>query len=109
MAHLIYAEGGSEACSDKLRYYIGSVVLNRVNHWYYPDTIEGVIFDKGQYECTWIGTYYNEPSEKCWAIAQELLENGSVLPENVVFQASFEQGDGVYEYLDGTYFCYCND
>lgn len=110
LSHLIYAEAGSEGlCSDELRYCVGSVVLNRVKSEYYePDTIEGVIFQKGQYECTWLGTYYEEPTEKCVEIAKDLLINGSVLPDNVVFQAEFKQGDGVYDYIDGMYFCYKN-
>lgn len=47
--------------------------------------------------------------------ARQLLEHGSVLPENVVFQANFPQGDGTYyEYYDEvlgttTYFCYLSN
>jgi hypothetical protein len=109
LSHLIYAEAGSERLSDESRYYVGSVVLNRVKSKYFKqNTIEGIIFAEGQYECTWLGTYYNEPSEKCVEIARDLLENGSVLPENVVFQAEFKQGDGVYAHIDNIYFCYKN-
>ena len=109
LSHLIYAEAGSELCSDDARYYVGSVVLNRVKSKYFkPNTIEGIIFQKGQYECTWIGTYYNEPTDICVKIAKDLLQNGSKLPDNVVFQAEFKQGDGVYKYIDGMYFCYKN-
>ena len=109
LSHLIYAEAGSEKCSDTTRYYVGSVVLNRMkSDLFKEDTMKGVIFAKGQYSCTWIGTYYNEPTERCIEIARDLLENGSVLPENVVFQAEFKQGDGVYDYIDNTYFCYKN-
>ena len=109
LSHLIYAEAGSELCSDDTRYYVGSVVLNRVKSKYFePNTIEGIIFQKGQYECTWIGTYYNEPTDICVKIAKDLLQNGSKLPDNVVFQAEFKQGDGVYKYIDDMYFCYKN-
>jgi hypothetical protein len=110
LSHLIYAEAGSVKCSDKTRYYVGSVVLNRVkSNLFKENTIKDVIFADGQYSCTWLGTYYNEPTTRCVEIAKDLLENGSVLPENVVFQATFEQGDGIYEYIDNTYFCYKND
>ena len=109
LSHLIYAEAGSELCSDEARYYVGSVVLNRVKSKYFkPNTIEGIIFQKGQYECTWIGTYYNEPTDICVKISKDLLQNGSKLPDNVVFQAEFKQGDGVYKYIDDMYFCYKN-
>ena len=104
LSHLIMGESGGE--SDTCQLYVGSVVLNRVNHEKFPNTIKEVIFQKGQYACTWDGNYDKEPTEKCIENARYLLENGSVLPENVIFQANFKQGTGVYEYLEGLYFCY---
>ena len=110
LSHLIYAEVGSELCSDTERYYAGSVVLNRIkSHWFKETTMHDVIFANGQYACTWLGTYYNQPTQNCIDIAYDLLANGSVLPENVVFQAEFKQGDGVYAHIGKTYFCYLND
>lgn len=106
LSHLIYAEGGDERYPDELRYYIGSVVLNRIKSKDFPNTMQEVIFQKGQYQCTWIGTYYNEPSEKCIEIAKELLQNGSKLPEGVVYQAEFRQGSRTYTTIGNTYFCY---
>jgi len=106
LAHLINGEAGADWCSDTTRYYVGSVVLNRVNHSEFPDTIYGVIFQSGQYACTWDGNYDRTPSQRCYEIAKDLLENGSWLPNNVVFQANFSQGSGVYDCIDGVYFCY---
>ena len=106
LAHLINGEAGADWCSDTTRYYVGSVVLNRVNSYEFPDTIYGVIFQSGQYACTWDGNYDRTPSQRCYEIAKDLLENGSWLPNNVVFQANFSQGSGVYDYIDGVYFCY---
>ena len=106
LAHLINGEAGAEWCCDTTRYYVGSVVLNRVNHSDFPDTIAGVIWQSGQYACTWDGNYDRTPSDRCYEIARDLLENGSWLPDNVVFQANFSQGSGVYDYIDGVYFCY---
>jgi hypothetical protein len=106
LAHLIGGEAGADWCKDEMLYYVGSVVLNRVNSPYFPDTIEGVIFQKGQYACTWDGNYNRTPSERCYRIAEELLKYGSVLPDNVVFQAEFKQGSGVYEKVQNMYFCY---
>lgn len=84
LAHLIYAEVGNQ--SDTCMKYTGSVVLNRVNSSRYPNTIHGVINQKGQYG---VRGYYmkKKPSEKAYAIAQYLLEHGSVLPDSVVGQA----------------------
>lgn len=106
LAHLINGEAGADWCSDTTRYYVGSVVLNRVNSYEFPDTIYGVIFQSGQYACTWDGNYDRTPSQRCYEIAKDLLENGSWLPNNVVFQANFSQGSGVYDCIDGVYFCY---
>ena len=99
-------EAGASWCTDEMIYYVGSVVLNRVESEHYPDTIEGVIFDKGQYACTWDGNYDKEPTQRCYEIAEDLLLNGSVLPKNVVFQAGFKQGSGVYKQVQNMYFCY---
>jgi hypothetical protein len=106
LAHLIYAEAGSSWIPDETLYYVGSVVLNRVNSKYYPDTLYEVIYQKGQYACTWDGNIEKTPTERCYTIAEDLLINGSVLPENVLYQAQFKQGSGVYSYQDNLYFCY---
>ena len=106
LAHLLFAESGSDWCEDKMIYYTGSVVLNRVNSDLFPNTIKDVVFQQGQYACTWDGNYYKEPTERCWRIAEELLNTGSVLPSDVVFQAQFVQGSGVYEQVQNMYYCY---
>ena len=106
LAHLIFAESGSDWIEDETLYYVGSVVLNRVNSDLFPDTIYDVIYQRGQYACTWDGNIEKTPTERCYVIAEDLLRNGSVLPEEVVFQAEFTQGSGVYAYQDNLYFCY---
>ena len=103
LAHLIYAEGNTLGEEGML--YVGSVVLNRVSNPYYPDTIQGVIFDKGQYACIDDGHYFNEPSARAYELAEVLIEEGSVLPDYVLYQSEFVQG-GVYAHVGNTYFCY---
>lgn len=106
LAHLLNGEAGANWCTDEMIYYVGSVVLNRVESEYFPDTIEGVIFQKGQYASTWDGNYDKEPTQRCYEIAEDLLLNGSVLPKDVVYQAEFKQGSGVYKQVQNMYFCY---
>lgn len=89
-----------------MQFYVGSVVLNRVADDRFPNTIEQVIFQKGQYACTWDGNFNQEPSERAYEIASDLLNMGSVLPSQVVFQAQFEQGSGIYIKEQNMYFCY---
>ena len=103
LSHLIYGEAGGE--SDECQLAVGSVVLNRVESSSFPNSIEGVVFAPGQYACTWDGNYDKEPSQRAIDNARYLLENGSTLPDGVVFQAQFVQGE-IYAEIDGEYFCY---
>lgn len=109
LSHLIYGESGN--CSKDMMVSVGSVVLNRVADDRFPDTIADVIFQPGQYSCTWDGNYDLAPSQEAIDVATELLTNGSAIDESVVWQAEFIQGNGVYDSIVspwGTvmYFCY---
>ena len=108
LSHIINAEMGCESLEDKI--YTGSVVLNRKNGdpWWSQGlhTIEAVVFRKGQYQPTWNGSFYNTPNEESVRAAIYLLENGSQIPSNVVFQAEFKQGSGVWKKTKGAYYCY---
>ena len=66
---------------------VGSVVLNRVADEDYPDTIKDVAHQKGQYACLKNKLFYREPTERNIEVAKYLLENGSQIPENVIYQS----------------------
>lgn len=104
LSHVIFAEAGNH--SRELQIGVGSVVLNRVADERFPNTIKEVVFQKGQYACTWSGSYYKEPTEEAIDAAIYLLENGSQYPVYCIFQAEFLQGDSVYKQVGNTYFCY---
>lgn len=106
LAHIIFAEAGSDWCSDEMQMYVGSVVLNRVTSPNWPNTLYEVVYQPGQYECTWTGSFYNEPNQRAWDMAQWLLDNGSQLPAGVVYQSGSILGNGVYTQIDNVYFCY---
>ena len=108
LAHLIFAEAGSDWCSDKMQQYTGSVVLNRITSPYFPNNMYDVIYQKGQYSVTRTGAINKTPNERTYNVARFLLENGSILPSNVVFQSQHIQGDGIYEKVQNMYFCYKN-
>ena len=57
LAHLIGGEAGADWCTDELQLMVGSVVLNRMASDRFPNTMEEVIFQKGQYSVTWNGAY----------------------------------------------------
>lgn len=109
LSHIISAEAGN--CSWDMMLSVGSVVLNRVADDRFPNSIEEVVFQEGQYAPTWNGTYYDEPTEDAVEAAKTLLEGGAVIDSSVVWQAEFPQGQGVYDTIEspwGTvmYFCY---
>ena len=110
LSHIINAEAGDDNCSHELRIAVGSVVLNRVADPDFPNTIHDVVFDEGQYEPTWNGEYEKLPSEDSIETAKFLLENGSQIPENCVYQANFKQGSGEWKPFKTiygiTYICY---
>lgn len=103
LAHVICGE--AQNCPDDEQLYVGSVVLNRVAHPSFPNSIQEVVFQPGQYACTKDGNYYREPTPQNWANARLLLENGSVLPGNVIWQSGGRQGKGLY--LQTQYHSYC--
>ena len=106
MSHLINGEAGCDWCSDAEQRAVGSVVLNRMRDSRFPNTMAGVIYQRGQYACTWDGNFDLQPSERAIANAKYILTYGSTLPSNVVFQARSVQGEGVYTKIGVHYFCY---
>ena len=105
---------------------VGNVVLNRVEDSRFPDTVKGVITQPGQYSTKYAtveaanaiqatdsknGTYYYgicEDSVKAAMMGQVEM------PSNVLYQANFSQGKGVWKsvyfnsgwYASTSYFCY---
>lgn len=96
LSHLICGE--VEGCDRQMKTYVGSVVLNRVADSRFPDNLYDVIYQNNplQYKCTVDGNFEKTPGEETIEVAKYLLENGSQLPPNVIFQAEFKQGTGVY-------------
>ena len=116
LAIIIYQEAGGDGSSDDTRRKVGSVFLNRVNSDRFPNTFYEVATARSQYGTLhWTGIKWPDRAsnsreahavERAYRIAEELITNGSILPSNVIWQAGFVQGDGIYCYQDGTYFCY---
>ena len=106
LARLVNAEAGSSWLTDEHQRAVASVVLNRVADNRFPSTIRGVIYQSGQYSCTWNGMINRTPTQRAIDNARYVLANGVTIPTNVVFQAQFRQGRGVWKYIQGHYFCY---
>ena len=112
--------------TEQLRQYVAQVVLNRVEDSRFPDTVKGVITQPGQYSTkdatveaanatqatdSKNGTYYYGTCEDSVKAAMM----GQVeMPSNVLYQANFSQGKGVWKsvyfnsgwYASTSYFCY---
>ena len=112
LARIINAEAG--IMSDEAQLLVGNVVLNRVADARFPNTIRNVIYQKGQYAPTWDGSINNSPSKRALANAKRLMDGERFCDKNVVWQAEFKQGQGLYrqitENVNGynytMYFCY---
>ena len=95
LALTIEMEAGSAWLTDEHQLLVGNVVLNRVASDRFPNTIRGVVHDPGQYAFMMSGA--RRPiSDRAWANAQRLLDGERFAPEDVVFQAEFRQGSGVF-------------
>lgn len=97
LSHIISAEAGN--CQKEMMIGVGSVVLNRVASDEFPNTIEEVVFEPGQYSPTWLGSYYDEPTEEAVEVAKMLLEEGSQFPADVIWQSNEILGEE-YTHID---------
>ena len=105
LARLMTAEQGYGA--DERDYYLtGSVVINRMNMERYPNTLQDVIYDDGQYQCVENGHINRPYDEVAYQVAEELLVYGTEIPEDVIYQAEFIQGSEIYDKRDRTYYCH---
>lgn len=115
LALVIYQEAGGDDCSDDTRLKVGTVVMNRVEDDRFPDTIRDVVLQRAQYGTLyWTGAEWPERASKAeeahavaraYDCAERVLQGCRVLPADTVYQAEFEQGDGIAAHQDGFYFC----
>ena len=103
----IVGEGQNVSFEEQIA--VASVVVNRLNsEWFDYTSIKEVCTAPGQYTSFSNGMAYREPTEENIEAAKYVLENGSQLPGNCIFQSLHKQGNGVYQYFEdtGTYICY---
>lgn len=111
LAKLIQWEAGSSWLSDELRLCVGEVVLNRVASPEFPDTLEEVVYQYGQFtgvDCPAF-RYYLTPTRPCVEIALRLLLGERMLQPQVVFEGHEIQGKIHSAFIDmhygKIYFC----
>ena len=72
LARLINGEGRGESYLGQVA--IGAVVMNRLGHPAFPNTISGVIHQPGAFNAVDDGQFCLEPSESCLMAAREAFE-----------------------------------
>ena len=88
LSRIISAESRGEPLLGQIA--VGNVVLNRVGHANYPDTVKGVVFDRNhgvQFEPVSNGTVYDEPTHTSVLAAKMCLEGASVVGDSIYFYA----------------------
>lgn len=106
LAQLMYAENGG-AKEDDCVFLTGIVVVKRMKSKKYPDTLEGVISQKGQYSTYQTGKINCKPDERCLEFAEEILRFNleKDYPDNLIYQAEFPQGRKIFKSFGHEYFC----
>lgn len=111
LAKVIWKEAGG--CPWEHQCAVGCVVLNRVRDERFPGTIYNVVTQPGQYSTAYLSGFDGIP-EECYDAARAVLTGEYTIPEEVVWQANFPQGSGIWwtSYVDTgwwrstTYFCF---
>jgi hypothetical protein len=116
LAQMMFAEEGvffSRFANDpemieRVHKLAGSVVLHRLNsHFSGAQTLADVLYAPGQYDYRTIQRVeqgQNLPPQ-VYQWAEELLTEGALGPDTLVFQAEFPQGKEVYDHIGNQYFC----
>ena len=71
LARIISAEARGEPYLGQVA--VGAVVLNRVEHPSFPDTISGVIYQNGAFSCLNDGQFYQPVSSSAYTAARDAL------------------------------------
>ena len=71
LARLISAEARGEPYSGQVA--VGAVVLNRVEHPSFPNSISGVIYQSGAFSCLYDGQFNKPVSDSAYSAARDAL------------------------------------
>lgn len=98
LANLIYCEAGGEPYDGQVA--VGSVVINRVLSSVYPDTVVGVIYQRGQFTPAGSGRLAialndNRATERCYRAADEAMSGVTNVGNCVYFRTPIEGLSGI--------------
>ena len=83
LARIISAEAKCEPIEGQIA--VGNVVLNRVEHDGFPNTIEEVIFQKNQFSPVNNGSIYQEPTKSSLESAERVLRGERLVDRDVLY------------------------
>ena len=90
--------------SDECLYLTGTVIINRVRHPRYPDTIKGVLFQKGQYAKATLDRLYTvEVTDRVLALALRVATH-TPIDDEIIFQSMHPELGHVKYHIDTEYF-----
>lgn len=98
LANIIYCEAGGEPYEGQLA--VGAVVINRVLSSIYPDTVVGVIYQRGQFEPVSTGRLAlalasDKATARCYQAADEAMSGVSNVGNCVYFRTPIEGLNGI--------------
>ena len=88
LSRIICAESGAESMAGQIA--VGNVILNRVRNGSFPNTVEGVIFDRKdavQFEPVSNGRVYLPPTSQSVEAAKRALDGENVVGSALYFYA----------------------
>ena len=71
LARIISAEARGESYEGQVA--VGAVVLNRIEHPSFPDTLSGVVYQKGAFSCLDDGQFYEPVADSAYKAATDAL------------------------------------
>lgn len=71
LARIISAEARGETYLGQVA--VGAVVLNRVEHPSFPDTVSGVVYQNGAFSCLYDGQFYEAVADSAYSAARDAL------------------------------------
>lgn len=103
LARMVWVEARGESFEGQQA--VAEVVLNRMMADNFPDTLKGVIYAEGQFRSTQF-LDDAEPYQTQYEAVEQALNGPYVLPEDVVFFATYSVNDNVWGKIGGHTFCY---
>lgn len=71
LARIISAEARGESYLGQVA--VGAVVLNRMEHPSFPDTLSGVVYQNGAFSCLYDGQFYEPIADSAYSAARDAL------------------------------------